>query len=93
MSPGRAIHPIYHWSLGRVVDNIEPELIQALGQAFTTHHNYMEKQREAFAYTFYTEPGSTAAERGAKAIADFLNARSCQMGIFPVTSYDGFGPG
>jgi hypothetical protein len=62
----------YHWGMGQVVDNIEPELIQALEQAFTTHHLYMEKQREAFAYTFYTEPESTAAERGAKAIVDFL---------------------
>ena len=42
---------------------------------------------------FFSEPETTVAERGARTIADFLNARSCQMGIFPVTSYDGFGPG
>ena len=73
----------YHWRLGQVVDNIEPELIQALEQAFTTHHQYMEKQREAFAYTFYTEPESTAAERGAKAIADFLYLKAERLPASP----------
>lgn len=87
-------NPFYlHWRLGQVVENIESELIQALKQAFTTHHQFIKMQREAFAYTFYSEPETTVAERGARTIADFLNARSCQMGIFPVTSYDGFGPG
>jgi len=62
----------YHWRLGQVVENLDPGLLQALEQAFTTHHQYIERQREAFAYTFYSEPGTTAAERGAKAIADFL---------------------
>jgi hypothetical protein len=69
--------------MGQVVDNIEPELIQALDQAFTTHHRYTEKQREAFAYTFYTEPESTAAERGAKAIADFLYLKAERLPASP----------
>ena len=62
----------YHWRMGQVVDTIEPGLSQALGQVFTAHHRYLETQREAFAYTFHAEPGSTAAGRGAKAIAEFL---------------------
>jgi len=66
-------NPAYdQWSLGPVVENIEPELIQALKQAFTTHHRYIEGQQKTFAYRFYNTPESTAAERGAKAIADFL---------------------
>ena len=66
----------YHWELGPVVENIEPELIQALKQAFTSHHQYIKRQREAFAYTFYSEPKTTAAERGAKAISDFLHLKT-----------------
>jgi hypothetical protein len=66
-------NPSYlHWRLGQVVGSIEPELIQALKQAFTTHHRFIKRQQEAFAYTYYAERETTAAERGAKAIADFL---------------------
>jgi len=87
-------NPFYfHWRLGQVVENIEPELIEALKQAFTTHHQYLEIQREAFAYTFYSEPETTAAERGARVIADFLNARSRQTGISSVTVQNGLGSG
>ncbi len=66
----------YHWRMGQVVDNIEPGLSQALGQVFTTHQRYLEKQREALAYTFHTEAGSAAAERGAKTIADFVSRKA-----------------
>ncbi len=66
----------YHWNLGPVVENIESELMQALKQAFTSHHQYLKRQREAFAYTFYSLPETTAAERGAKAIADFLHLKT-----------------
>ena len=65
----------YHWTLGPVVENVEPELIQALKQAFTSHHQYIKRQQEAFAYTFYNEPETTSSERGAKAIADFLHLK------------------
>ena len=66
-------NPYYlHWRLGQVVDTIQPELGQALEQAFTTHRQFLERQHEAFAYTFYTEAGTTAAERGADAIANFI---------------------
>lgn len=71
-------NPYYvHWRLGQVVDSI-PGLGEALERAFLTHPQFAEGQREAFDYTYYTDPKDTAAERGAKAIADFLLRRkSC----------------
>ena len=64
-------NPYYrHWELGQVVDRAQTELAQALGKAFQTHPRFLKRQQEAFAYTFHTEPGSTAAERGAGAIAN-----------------------
>ncbi|AQV02914.2 hypothetical protein [Desulfococcus multivorans] len=66
-------NPYYrHWGLGRVVDSVRPGLGEALSQAFNTHPEFLESQQKAFAYTFHTAPGSTAAERGAVAIAEFL---------------------
>ncbi len=63
----------YHWKLGQVVDQVEPGLEHALNQAFSTHKGlYLDLQKEAFDYTFFNEPGTTAAERGARAIAEFL---------------------
>jgi hypothetical protein len=62
----------YHWSLGQVVDDVYPSLEMALEKAFETHDNFLSRQKEAFAYTFYSEPGSTAAQRGARAIAEFV---------------------
>ena len=66
-----------------MVENIEPELMQALKQAFTTHPLYLKRQREAFAYTYHSEPGTTAAERGAKAIADFLTLKAGRFSPSP----------
>ena len=63
----------YHWHLGQVVNDVETGLKHALEQAFHTHPLYIDKQRKAFNYTFFDEPQSTAAQRGAKAIAEFLN--------------------
>jgi len=65
----------YHWNFGQVVNNVETELAPALHQAFSTHKDFLPIQKGAFDYTFYTEPGSTAAERGARAIAEFLRGR------------------
>lgn len=66
-------NPYYlHWTLGQVVDNIKQELQTALKQAVPGQHRFLPLQREIFDYTFRTEPDSTAAERGADAIADFL---------------------
>ncbi len=62
-----------HWTLGQVIHRVNRELGAALECAFTTHKDYLSKQREAFEYTFQMAPDSTAAERGADAIADFLS--------------------
>ena len=37
-----------------MVENIEPELMPALKQAFPAHPLYLERQREAFAYTYHS---------------------------------------
>ena len=77
-------NPSYqHWRLGQVVENVESELIDALKQAFKTHSGYIKRQREAFAYAFYSEPETTAAERGARAIADFLNLKAGRFSSSP----------
>lgn len=60
------------WHLGQVVDDVARGLAAALAMAFPAHGQFLSRQREAFAYTFYREPTSTAAQRGADAIAGFL---------------------
>jgi hypothetical protein len=55
-----------------VVKNVNTGLESALERAFKTRKDYMDIQKKAFNYTFYNEAGSTAAERGARAIASFL---------------------
>ena len=65
--------PYYlHWGFGQVVNDVHQELRPALEQAFTTHKQFLKTQQDAFDYTFYTKTESTAAERGAKVIAEFL---------------------
>jgi CDP-glycerol glycerophosphotransferase (TagB/SpsB family) len=68
----QGIPPYEQWGFGQVVENVETELMPALKQTFATHCRYAELQRQAFAYTFYHEAETTAAERGARAIAGFL---------------------
>ena len=69
-------NPFYlHWTLGQVVERVEPGLGEALAAAFASHPSFLPRQRELFAYTFHDEPGSTAAERGAEAIARFVAHR------------------
>jgi hypothetical protein len=66
-------NPFYaHWRLGQVVDNVQEELGNAIDHAYDLFPEFLGRQEEAFAYTFYTEPGTTAAQRGADAIASFL---------------------
>jgi hypothetical protein len=66
-------NPYYaHWHLGQVVGDIERELAAALAQAPEKQKQYLPRQIEAFKYTFHAEAGSTAAERGADAIAAFV---------------------
>jgi hypothetical protein len=62
----------FHFTLGQVVEDVEKELRPALENAFRSHERYKDAQHRAFAYTFHTQPDSTAAERGADAIIDFL---------------------
>lgn len=61
-----------HWGLGDVIEDPARELGPALEAAFARHERYRPRQEELFAYTFHQEAGSTAAERGADAIARFL---------------------
>lgn len=68
-------NPYYaHWHFGQVIDDVSRGLGPALAAAWDTHARFLPAQREGFAYTFHEEPGSTAAQRGADAIADFLAA-------------------
>ena len=62
----------FGWTLGQVVNDVETELRPALAAAASRQTMFDSRQKAAFNYTFYTEPGSTVAERGARAIADFL---------------------
>jgi hypothetical protein len=64
----------FHWTLGQVVDDVKTGLRPALENAFASHPHFLPKQCEAFSYTFRTEPNSTAAQRGASAIARFLRS-------------------
>lgn len=74
-------NPFYlHWQLGQVVDELPEGLEQALKRAFVSHPEFADRQRQAFDYTFYNEPGSTAAHRGADAIATFLGIRPAVTG-------------
>ncbi|BCX82771.1 CDP-ribitol ribitolphosphotransferase/teichoic acid ribitol-phosphate polymerase [Methylomarinovum caldicuralii] len=65
----------YHWNLGQVVDDVATQLRPALERAEALQETYLPRQREAFAYTFLTCNDSTAAERGADAIAEFLQRK------------------
>lgn len=69
-------NPYYaHWHFGQVIDDVSHGLGPALAAARETHAQFLPAQREGFAYAFHEEPGSTAAQRGADAIADFLARR------------------
>jgi CDP-glycerol glycerophosphotransferase (TagB/SpsB family) len=66
-------NPYYvHWKLGQVVDDIDTRLQPALDGAFDRQPRYRAAQQAAFAYTFRTDADTTAAQRGADAIARFL---------------------
>jgi len=70
-----------HFTLGQVVDDVERELGPAIERAFETHDRYLDDQRRAFAYTFHSEPESTAAQRGADAIARFMAEPQPESGV------------
>ncbi|MBI1731829.1 MAG: hypothetical protein HYR49_03540 [Gammaproteobacteria bacterium] len=70
-------NPFYaHWHLGQVVGDVPRELPRALSEAFSSHDQYRQRQREAFNYTFFQDPGRSAAQVGADAVADFLSTCS-----------------
>ncbi|MBI2993402.1 MAG: hypothetical protein HYY48_04405 [Gammaproteobacteria bacterium] len=70
-------NPCYvHWHLGQVVGNVPGELPQAMAQAFPTHAEFLPRQHAVFDYTFFRDPGRTAAQVGADAIADYLDRSS-----------------
>lgn len=60
-----------HWRFGPVISSAA-ELGPALIAAREGFPAYAEEQRTAFAYTFSSEPGRSAGQRGADAIAEFL---------------------
>ncbi len=71
----------FHWHLGQVVNDVHAELGPALERASSSHAQYLPKQQQAFDYTFRMERDSTAAQRGADAIAAFLlNPRAATDG-------------
>ena len=60
------------WRFGAVIEDVETELLTALDQAKARHATFAKEQTSAFNYTFRIEADSTAAARGADAIAGFL---------------------
>ena len=60
-----------HWRFGPVIERAE-EFGPALERAQRDFLAYLPFQREAFAYTFSTDSERTAGQRGADAIAEFL---------------------
>jgi hypothetical protein len=59
-----------------VIDDVARDLGPALAAASDTHPQFLPAQLAGFAYTFHEESGSTAAQRGADAIAEFLTRGS-----------------
>jgi CDP-glycerol glycerophosphotransferase (TagB/SpsB family) len=64
-----------HWRFGPVVTDVARDLGSMLDEAFASHARYLPAQRAGFAETFHQDPASTAAQRGADAIADYLRGR------------------
>ncbi len=61
-----------HWRFGPVATDVARDLGPMLADAFASHAKYLPAQRAGFADTFHQDPASTAAQRGADAIAAFL---------------------
>jgi hypothetical protein len=60
-----------HWHFGPVIERAA-ELGEALAAAQRDLALYERAQRDAFAYTFSTDPSRTPGQRGADAIVEFL---------------------
>jgi CDP-glycerol glycerophosphotransferase (TagB/SpsB family) len=61
-----------HWRFGPVATDVARDLGPMLADAAASHARYLPVQQAGFAETFHQDPGSTAAQRGADAIAAFL---------------------
>lgn len=60
------------WNLGQVIDHPD-DLATALAEASEKQQSLYEKnQKDMFNYIFYSEKGSSAAQRGADAIAKYM---------------------
>ncbi|WP_130731277.1 CDP-glycerol glycerophosphotransferase family protein [Komagataeibacter xylinus] len=59
------------WTLGPVVENVEATG-NDLDNAFLSHANFLDRQKEYIRDTFGFEPPADTAARGAKSIIDFL---------------------
>lgn len=70
-----------HWRFGPVIERVE-QLGDALDSARRDSARYEAAQREAFAYTFSREPGRSAAQRGADAVAEFLRRGRIVSGCY-----------
>jgi hypothetical protein len=62
-----------HFSFGQVVDDARRGVGPALEVAISGHGAFKRLQEDAISYTFKRESDSTAAERGAIALARFLH--------------------
>jgi hypothetical protein len=73
----RETDPHYaHWRFGPVVTDVARDLGPTLADAFASHARFVAAQRAGFEATFHQDPASTAAQRGADAIAAFLRGES-----------------
>ena len=62
-----------HWRFGPVVSDVARDLGPTLADAIANHARFVPAQQAGFDRTFHQDPASTAAERGADAIAAFLS--------------------
>jgi hypothetical protein len=61
-----------HWRFGPVVTDVARDLGPMLADAVANHARFLAAQRAGFDETFHQDPTTTAAQRGADAIAAFL---------------------
>ncbi len=67
-----------HWRAGPVFESID-QLESAIAQSIACHGDYVETQKELFAYTFDLGQGPSS-ERAAAAIARYLGAAPASSG-------------
>ncbi|WP_308720594.1 sensor domain-containing protein [Komagataeibacter xylinus] len=70
-TPWRGDPNYENWTLGPVVENVETAG-NDLDNAFLSHANFLDRQKEYIHDTFGFEPPADTAAKGAKSIIDFL---------------------